>query len=234
MKLKVVLLSLIFIASIVSCQNNSYKDVKISSPEDSLSYAIGLELGKNFVRQELEVDIDVLIAAIKSGYIDSVHTMTEDQTREIITMYQYKKDEERKAKRNADAEKNIKEGEVFLEKNKSKEDVITTESGLQYKVLKKGNGPKPKDTDRVSVHYKGTLLDGTEFDSSIKRGEPATFAVKGVIRGWSEALQLMNVGSKYELYIPGDLAYGPRGNRNIPPNATLIFEVELLSIENSK
>ncbi|MGH9569716.1 MAG: FKBP-type peptidyl-prolyl cis-trans isomerase, partial [Candidatus Angelobacter sp.] len=130
---------------------------------------------------------------------------------------------------------NKKEGEAFLAANKTKEGVITTPSGLQYKVLKQGTGPKPTTTDKVVCNYKGTLINGKEFDSSYKRGEPATFPVNGVIKGWTEALQLMPVGSKYQLFIPADLAYGERGaGADIGPDATLIFEVELLSIEGKK
>ncbi|MBW2412326.1 MAG: FKBP-type peptidyl-prolyl cis-trans isomerase, partial [Deltaproteobacteria bacterium] len=140
--------------------------------------------------------------------------------------------ESRQTQMAALSEKNRADGEAFLAANKNKEGVVTTASGLQYKVLKKGDGPKPQNNDRVSVHYRGTLLDGTEFDSSYKRGKPATFQVNGVIRGWTEALQLMNVGSKYQLFIPSDLAYGTRGaGRKIGPNSTLIFDVELLGIE---
>ena len=132
-------------------------------------------------------------------------------------------------------EKNRKEGEAFLAENKKKKGVITTESGLQYMVLEKGDGPKPKATDTVSVNYRGTLIDGTEFDSSYKRGKPVTFPVKGVIAGWTEALLLMNVGSKYKLFVPPNLGYGGRGaGRLIGPEATLIFEVELLGIESEK
>jgi FKBP-type peptidyl-prolyl cis-trans isomerase len=126
--------------------------------------------------------------------------------------------------------KSKKEGEDFLAANKSKEGVKTTASGLQYKVLKEGKGPKPKSTDTVKVHYRGTLLDGTEFDSSYKRGEPVEFPLDQVIKGWTEGLQLMPAGSKYQFWIPANLAYGEPGNRGIPPNSTLIFEVELLEI----
>jgi FKBP-type peptidyl-prolyl cis-trans isomerase FklB len=129
------------------------------------------------------------------------------------------------------SEKNKKEGEEYLAENKKKEGIITTQSGLQYKVLKKGTGKIPKSTDTVTVNYRGTLIDGTEFDSSYRRGQPASFKVNGVIRGWTEALQLMKEGAKWQLYIPSNLAYGERGaGRNIGPNSTLIFEVELISI----
>jgi FKBP-type peptidyl-prolyl cis-trans isomerase len=126
--------------------------------------------------------------------------------------------------------KSKKEGEDFLAANKSKQGIKATTSGLQYKVIKEGSGPKPKSTDVVKVHYRGTLLDGTEFDSSYKRGEPVEFPLDQVIKGWTEGLQLMTVGSKYQLFIPAALAYGEPGNRGIPPNSTLIFEVELLEI----
>ena len=143
-----------------------------------------------------------------------------------------KKNELKTPKTETLAEKNMEEGEKFLSENKKKKGIVTTKSGLQYIVLSEGNGARPKATDKVKVHYKGTLIDGTEFDSSYKRGEPAVFQVKGVIPGWTEALQLMKVGSKYNLFIPSNLAYGQRGaGSKIGPNVTLIFEVELLSIE---
>jgi FKBP-type peptidyl-prolyl cis-trans isomerase FklB len=142
--------------------------------------------------------------------------------------------EKQQAKAAAEGDANKKEGDAFLAANKTKEGVVTLPSGLQYKILKEGNGPKPTASDSVVCNYKGTLINGTEFDSSYKRGEPATFPVTGVIKGWTEALQLMPVGSKWQLFIPPDLAYGPRGTPGGPigPNATLIFEVELISIKD--
>lgn len=157
--------------------------------------------------------------------------MTENEVKEVMTAFQKGLAAKQAEKMKVIGEKNSKEGETFLAENKKKEGVKTTASGLQYKVITPGKGPMPKDTDTVSVNYRGTLIDGTEFDSSYKRGEAVSFPVNGVIKGWTEALQMMKVGSKWQLFIPSNLAYGDRGaGGQIGPNATLIFEVELLSI----
>jgi FKBP-type peptidyl-prolyl cis-trans isomerase FklB len=192
--------------------------------KDNASYAIGLNIGSNFHKQKIELTTDAFVAGLKDGLADK-RQMTEAQVRD--TMQQFEKDME--AQRKAQAEKNLKDGEKFLEENKKKEGVKTTASGLQYKVLKEGTGPQPKDTDTVTVNYKGTLINGTEFDSSYKRNEPSSFPLNAVIRGWTEGLQLMKVGSKYQFFIPPALAYGERGpSGEIGPNSTLIFEVELM------
>jgi FKBP-type peptidyl-prolyl cis-trans isomerase len=160
--------------------------------------------------------------------------LTEDEARAALMQLQKEMQEKQQAKAAAEGDANKKEGEAFLAANKGKEGVVTLPSGLQYKILTPGTGPKPTATDSVVCNYKGTLINGTEFDSSYKRGEPATFPVTGVIKGWTEALQLMPVGSKWQLFIPSDLAYGARGTPGGPigPNATLIFEVELMSIKD--
>jgi FKBP-type peptidyl-prolyl cis-trans isomerase len=152
--------------------------------------------------------------------------LSETEMRDALTALQG----EMSAKRNAAGDQNLKDGQVLLEKNKAEAGVVALPSGLQYKVLTEGTGPRPKATDKVKTHYRGTLIDGTQFDSSYDRGEPATFGVGGVIKGWTEALQLMPVGSKWKLWIPANLAYGEAGRPSIPPNSTLIFEVELLEI----
>jgi len=183
-----------------------------------------MQIGFNLSRQKVDVNPDLLVAGIKDAIADKPQ-LTPEQVKEVMTTFE--KDMQQKQKEAG--EKNKAEGEKFLAENKKKEGVKTTASGLEYKVLKEGNGPQPKATDTVTVNYRGTLINGTEFDSSYKRGQPATFPVNGVIKGWTEALQLMKVGSKYQLFIPSNLAYGERSvSPEIGANSTLIFEVELL------
>ena len=204
---------------------------ELKTEGEKLSYAIGLEIGTSLNKLPTEIDLPILVRAVEDGLKGKEPLLTQQQALEIKKEFGKKMQEERAQQRKELAEKNRKEGESFLAENKKKEGVITTESGLQYMVLHEGDGPKPKATDRVKVHYRGTLIDGTEFDSSQKRGKPATFSVKGVVAGWTEALQLMKVGSKYRLFIPSDLAYGKRGRGpKIGPNAALVFELELLEI----
>jgi FKBP-type peptidyl-prolyl cis-trans isomerase FklB len=203
------------------------KSAQLKDQKDKVSYSIGMQIGFNLSRQKVEVNPDVLAAGIKDA-IAGKPQLTPDQVKEIMATFE--KDMEQKQKEAG--EKNKTEGAKFLEENKKKEGVKTTASGLQYKVLKDGAGAQPKPTDMVSVNYRGTLINGTEFDSSYKRGQPATFPVNGVIKGWSEALQLMKVGSKYQLFIPSNLAYGERAvGADIGANSTLIFEVELLDVK---
>jgi len=229
--MKVLIISLFFII-FIACQGDSQKQIKLTTQKDSVGYAIGMDIGKNLKQQEIDIDIDVLSQGIKDAVNNQQTLITEEQSREIMMEFQRElmaKHSDRQAKK---AEKNKIEGENFLNENKKKEGVITTQSGLQYKILQAGKGVKPQSNQTVTVHYRGRLLDGSEFDNSYKRNSPATFPVDGVIRGWSEALQLMPVGSKWELYIPSELAYGENGmGQVIPPNATLIFEVELISVE---
>jgi FKBP-type peptidyl-prolyl cis-trans isomerase FklB len=195
--------------------------------KDKYSYSIGLNIGFNLSRQKVDVNPDVLIDGIKDT-IAGRPKLTSDQVKDI--MGQFEKDNQQKQKQAG--EKNKTEGAKFLEDNKKKQGVKTTASGLQYKVIKEGNGAQPKATDTVTVNYRGTLINGTEFDSSYKRGQPATFPVNGVIKGWTEALQLMKVGSKFQLFLPPKLAYGERAmTPEIGPNSTLIFQVELLGIK---
>jgi FKBP-type peptidyl-prolyl cis-trans isomerase FklB len=204
----------------------------LKDTKDKVSYGIGLDIGGTFKRNKMDINSDVLITGIKDGLSGAKPLMTDDEIRQVMAQFSKDMQEKTNAARQATAQKNITEGEKFLAENKTKPDVKTTGSGLQYKVLKEGNGSPPKETDSVVVNYRGTLLDGTEFDSSYKRGQPATFPVNQVIKGWTEALQLMKPGSKYELVIPANLAYGERGaGGDIGPNATLKFEVELLSVK---
>lgn len=204
----------------------------LKDEKDKVSYSIGLEIGNKLKSQSIDINADILASGVKDGLSGSKALMTEEEIQETMTAFQKEMMAKQAEKTKALAEKNKKEGDAFLEENKKKEGVKTTSSGLQYKVLKDGEGPMPKATDTVTVNYRGTLVDGTEFDSSYKRGEPATFPVNGVIPGWVEALQLMKVGSKFQLFIPSGLAYGERGaGQQIGPNSSLIFEVELLSIQ---
>jgi FKBP-type peptidyl-prolyl cis-trans isomerase len=201
----------------------------LTTTKQKASYAIGMNLGGGLHRQGIDVDSAALIQGMKDALSGNKTLLTEEQARAALMQLQ----SEMQAKMAQEGDAKKKEGEVFLAANKGKEGVVTLPSGLQYKILKEATGPKPATTDSVVCNYKGTLIDGTEFDSSYKRGEPATFPVTGVIKGWTEALQLMPVGSKWQLFIPADLAYGPRGTPGGPigPNATLIFEIELISIK---
>ena len=199
--------------------------------KDQASYAIGLNFGKNLaqgIKQDnADVDIDLLLQGLKDALTNAKPKYTDEQMR--IAMEAFGKELEARAKGLAD--RNKKEGESFLAENKKKKDVQTTPTGLQYKILKKGEGKSPQKTDTVKVHYHGTLIDGTVFDSSVKRKEPIEFPVTGVIKGWTEALLKMKVGDKWILYVPSELAYGPvRQSAEIGPNQLLIFEVELLEI----
>src|SRR5881398_1331832 len=203
------------------------KSAQLKDQKDKVSYAIGMQIGFNLARQKVDINPDVLATGIKDS-IANKPQLTQDQVKDV--MAQFEKDMEQKQKQLG--EKNKTDGAKFLEDNKKKPGVKTTASGLQYKVEKEGTGSQPKATDMVTVNYRGTLIDGTEFDSSYKRGQPATFPVNGVIKGWTEALQLMKQGSKYQLFIPSNLAYGERAmGPDIGPNATLIFDVELQDVK---
>jgi len=196
------------------------KDLK-----DKVSYSIGLNVGSNFKKQGQELNPDALLAGLKDAMSGKQPAISEKEMQETMEAWSKQMEDKQKAA----GEKNAADGVKFLAENKSKSGVKTTASGLQYKLLKEGTGPQAKATDVVTVNYRGTLIDGTEFDSSYKRGKPATFPVNGVIKGWTEALQMMKVGSKYQLFIPASLAYGERAaSAEIAPNSTLIFEVELL------
>lgn len=205
---------------------------ELKTQKDKASYVIGLDMGNSLKRNKVDVDIDILIAGLRDALSGAKPLMTEQEMKETIMALQKDLQAKQQEQVKELGEKNKKEGEAFLEQNKKKPGVITMPSGLQYKILVNGKGKSPKATDTVSVNYKGTLIDGTEFDSSYKRGQPATFALNGVIPGWTEALQLMKEGSKWQLFIPPNLAYGERGAGGaIGPNAVLIFEIELISIK---
>jgi FKBP-type peptidyl-prolyl cis-trans isomerase FklB len=205
----------------------------LKTQKDKASYAIGLNIGKSMHKDSVEVDTSILLRGLKDGLAGSKPLLTDDEARAAMVTLQTDLRKKQEEKMLVQGEANKKDGEAFLAENKTKDGVVTLPSGLQYKILKEGTGPKPTATDTVVCNYKGTLLDNTEFDSSYKRGQPATFPVGGVIKGWTEALQLMPVGSKWQLFIPSELAYGARGGPGggIGPNATLVFEVELMSVQ---
>jgi FKBP-type peptidyl-prolyl cis-trans isomerase len=219
---------------LLACQGNSEKKIALETQKQKVSYSIGMDIGKNLKQNEIDVEMEALARGIKDALADSGSTplLTQAQIEETMQKFQQEMMVKQNEKVNAMSGKNKNEGEVFLVENAQKEGVVALPSGLQYKIVKAGNGPKPKLTDEVTTHYRGTLTDGTEFDSSYKRGQPTSFPVNGVIAGWTEALQLMPVGSKWQLFIPSNLAYGERGAGGvIGPNATLVFEIELLAIK---
>ena len=228
------LVALILSLSLLSCSSGEKSASKkaLKSDSERFGYALGMDIGNSLKEMQADIDLPSLMAGLRDTFEGTEALLTPEEAAEVGKEFS-KKMQEKQAEKNKNlAGKNREEGEAFLTENKKKEGIVTTERGLQVMLLEEGDGPKPKATDQVKVHYQGTLLDGTEFDSSYKRGQPVTFPVNGVIAGWTEALQLMKVGSKVRLFIPSDLAYGERGaGQRIGPNATLIFEVELLGIE---
>jgi FKBP-type peptidyl-prolyl cis-trans isomerase FklB len=211
-----------------SCEQNKMSEANLTNEKDSLSYTIGLNLGESFSQSDIkDINYEMLIKGMKDQMDTSGTPMIELKDAEAYIQSVMMKRQEAKS------EVDKKAGVEFLAANKSKEGVQTTASGLQYKVISEGTGPKPKATDMVTVHYHGTLVDGTVFDSSVDRGEPATFGLNQVIPGWTEGLQLMNMGGKYQFYIPQELGYGARGQGKIKPYSTLIFDVELINIDSS-
>ena len=203
------------------------KSTPLKDSKDKVSYSIGLNIGLNLKKQNVSINPDTFVLGLKDALAGKPQ-MTNEQVKETMTAFE----KEMIDKQKAAGVKNGADGEKFLAENKKKEGVKTTASGLQYKVVKEGSGAQPKEKDTVMANYRGTLIDGTEFDSSYTRGQPATFPVSGVIKGWTEALQMMKVGSKYQLFIPAKLAYGERAiGPDIGPNSTLIFEVELLDVK---
>ncbi len=206
------------------------EEKEMKTEQEKISYALGYNIGQN-LKRDFDVDLDAFFKGIKESQ-EGKSSLSEEEMKQTMTTFQNQMKEKQMAKMKESAGANKTAGEAFLKENKEKEGIVTLESGLQYKVITQGDGEKPKASDTVKCHYKGTTIDGKEFDSSYKRGQPASFKVNGVIKGWTEALQLMSAGSKWMLYIPSDLAYGDRGaGQSIAPGSTLIFEVELLGIE---
>jgi FKBP-type peptidyl-prolyl cis-trans isomerase FklB len=203
----------------------------LTTDKDKLSYSIGASIGRNFKKEGTEVDQSLLIKGLKSGLAGDKLLLPEKDLRQVMSNYQNELRKHAVANRQQALDTNKKKGDAFLATNKDKEGVVTTPSGVQYKILKAGKGNKPIDSDMVQVNYRGTLLDGTEFDAT-EPGKPATLKLSALIAGWKEALKLMPTGSKWQLYIPSQLAYGDRGVGNdIGPNETLIFELELVAIK---
>jgi FKBP-type peptidyl-prolyl cis-trans isomerase FklB len=224
----IICLAAVLVASIGLAQDKT----ELKDQKEKASYAIGLELGTSLKKGKMEINTDTLQKGLKDGLSGAKPLLNEEQVKETMTALQKDMMDKQAAANKEAGEKNAAAGEKFLAENKKKDGVKTTASGLQYKVVKEGAGASPKETDMVITNYKGTTLDGTEFDSSYKRNEPATFPVNRVIKGWTEALLLMKPGAKYELYIPASLAYGERAvGKDIGPNSTLIFEVELVNIK---
>lgn len=210
-------------------------EVALETPQARLSYGVALGLGRNMANDGMSVDVDAFALGLRDALSGAEQRLTQEEIREEMVAFQERITAERQATQGAAAEANAKAAAAFLTTNASREGVMTTESGLQYEVLEAGDGPSPGADDQVQVHYRGTLIDGTEFDSSYSRGEPVTFGLGQVIPGWTEGLQLMNVGSKYKLYLPSELGYGSAGaGDTIGPNAALVFEVELLDIPSQQ
>lgn len=205
---------------------------KLDTPKSRISYTIGVNIGQDFKTQEMDIDTDVLLMGLKDSLTGKELQLTDEEMVSEIQAFQQEMQAKMVAEMEAASAKNQTEGEAFLAENAKKDGVVVTESGLQYKILESGEGDSPAPADVATLHYRGTLIDGTQFDSSYERGQPATFPVGGVIAGWTEALQLMKPGSKWQLVIPAGLAYGERGaGQDIGPYATLMFDVELISVE---
>jgi FKBP-type peptidyl-prolyl cis-trans isomerase FklB len=223
---------------LLAAQASAGEPQVLQTEKEKMSYAVGVDTGRNLRQLETEVDLGLLIKGVKDGLSGEKLLMTEKElwatrnaTQKEMRRKQTAERQKKASTRKMPGEDNKKAGEAFLAENKAKDGVVALPSGLQYKIVKAGDGRKPMETDTVECHYRGTLIDGTVFDSSYARGKPSTFKITGVIPGWREAIKLMPVGSKWELFIPPHLAYGEKGaGRNIGPNATLIFEVELVSV----
>ena len=216
----------------LTTQLSAQKKPTLTTEKDKVSYIIGTDIAKNLKKQGIDIDPELLFKGLKDAFTDQKLLLSDEEIQQVMSAFQQEMMAQQSKKAGELAEKNQKEGEAFLAANKKKDSVITLPSGLQYKVIAEGAGKMPTLNDTVTTNYRGTLIDGTEFDNSYKRGEPATFPVSGVIPGWTEALQHMKVGAKWQLFVPSNLGYGERGaGQTIGPNATLIFEVELLSIK---
>ena len=229
-------LSIMFLlVLVVGCAAEEAKvapEVTLDTPMSRISYTIGVNIGQDFKTQKMEVDADILLMGMKDSLAGKELRLTDEEMVSEIQTFQQEMQAKMAAEMEGAAAKNLADGEAFLAENAKQEGVEVTESGLQYKILEPGEGDSPEAADVATVHYRGTLIDGTQFDSSYDRGQPATFPVGGVIAGWTEALQLMKPGAKWQLTIPAELAYGERGaGQDIGPNATLLFDVELISVE---
>jgi FKBP-type peptidyl-prolyl cis-trans isomerase FklB len=227
-----VMLLLLFVVGCAAEESKVVPELKLDTAKSRISYTIGVNIGQDFKTQKMDVDADILVMGLKDSMAGKELRLTDEEMATEIQTFQETMQAKMAAEMEALVAKNKAEGEAFLAENAKKEGVVVTASGLQYKILEPGEGDSPQATDVATVHYRGTLIDGTQFDSSYDRGQPATFPVGGVIAGWTEALQLMTPGAKWQLVIPAELAYGERGaGQDIGPNATLLFDVELISVE---
>lgn len=207
---------------------------ELETPEDRLSYTIGMDIGQSLSGQDMPLDIDILMQGLRASYLGEETLLTQEEALVEREQFIQRRQQQLSDQRTEEARINAEEGEAFLAANADKEGVTVTDSGLQYRVITEGDGASPNAEDRVTVHYRGKLINGVEFDSSYARGEPASFGLGQVIPGWTEGVQLMNEGAKYEFFVPSDLAYGEQGRPGpIGPNSTLIFEVELLEVTSS-
>jgi len=233
MKLKLTMIWIMALAvGLASAYAGAAETPQLKTQKDKISYGIGVDVARNFKRLGVDVDIDILIKGLRDAMSDQKLLMTDDDLRTTMAAYLDELRQKQILAMQALALENKKKGEEFLAENKKKEGVVALPSGLQYKIIKKGSGKTPTELDSVECNYRGAFIDGKEFDSSFRTGKPVTFKVSGVIAGWREALKLMPVGSKWQLFIPPELAYGPAGaGRDIGPNVTLVFEVELLGIK---
>jgi len=212
--------------------HNSALAQELETPEERLSYTIGMDIGQSLGEQDMELNVDLLVDGLRAAYAGEETLLTQEEALAEREAFMQRRQEQMAEAMDREAEANLQEGEAFLAQNAENPEVQVTESGLQYRVIEPGEGISPKATDRVTVHYRGTLINGTEFDSSYARDEPATFGLNQVIPGWTEGVQLMQEGAIYQFFIPAELAYGPEGRPGpIGPNATLIFDVELISVE---
>ncbi len=226
-------MGLLIVWALIACSGGDPHELdSLATLDDSVSYAIGINIGDVYKTQNVTVNPEIMHRGFLDGYSGAEALMPKIEWRKIMLDYQDRHRQEQLAESKRINEVNIEAGRIFLEENANADDIIVTESGMQYRILKEGSGPIPQSGDRIRVHYKGMLLDGSVFDSSYEKGEPVVLPVRGVIRGWQEALQMMQVGAKWELFIPPSLAYGVKGSGgNIKPHMTLHFEVELLGIE---
>ncbi len=225
-------MAVLVVVGLMAIQVDAAQAPLLKTQKEKVSYSIGIDVAKSLKQQSIEVDVEVLVKGLRDVLAGGKLLMTEDEVQATMSAFQADLRQKKAQGAQMVSTENKKEGAAFLASNKTKQGVVTLPSGLQYKILKVGDGKKPIGSDTVECHYRGTLINGTEFDSSYRRGQPASFAVAGVISGWTEALKLMPVGSKWQLFIPPQLAYEAQGaGRDIGPDATLIFEVELLAIK---